>query len=89
MRKVLHIIIALVVALSLTIPALAGADPLRVDQETVKSWLGDPQVLIIDVRTGKSWEKSNRKITGAVRHDPRAVKQWAASLPKDKKIVLY
>jgi rhodanese-related sulfurtransferase len=89
MRKVLHVIVAITVGLSLTIPALAGADPLRVDKETVKSWLGDPQVLIIDVRTGHSWDQSHRKIKGAVRHDPREVKQWAASLPTDKKIVLY
>lgn len=89
MRKVLHVVVALAVSLSLAIPALAGADTLRVDQETVKSWLNDPQVLIIDVRTGQSWEQSNRKIKGAVRQDAREVKQWAAGLPTDKKIVLY
>ena len=89
MRKVLSVIVAFAVCLSLAVPALAGADALRVDKDTVKSWLDDPQVLIIDVRAGKSWEQSNRKIKGAVRQDPREVKQWAAGLPTDKKIVLY
>ena len=32
---------------------------------------------------------SDKKIKGAVRQDPNEVKTWAASLPKDKKIVLY
>lgn len=89
MRKVLSVIVACAVGLSLAVPALAGADSLRVDQDTVKSWLGDPQVLIIDVRTRKSWEQSEKKIKGAVRQDPKKVENWAASLPTDKKIVLY
>jgi len=89
MRKVLHLIVAFAVGLSLAVPGLAGTDSLRVDKNTVKSWLAEPQVLIIDVRTGKSWEQSDRKIKGAVRQDPREVKQWAAGLPTDKKIVLY
>jgi rhodanese-related sulfurtransferase len=61
----------------------------RVDKETLKSWLGDPNVVIIDVRTAKDWEGSDKKIKGAVREDPKDVKTWEASLPKDKKIVLY
>jgi rhodanese-related sulfurtransferase len=89
MRKVLYVIVAFAVCLSLAVPALAGADSLRVDKDTVKSWLDDPQVLIIDVRTGNSWEQSDKKIKGAVRQDPQKVKEWAAGLPTDKKIVLY
>jgi len=89
MRKILQVIVVCAVGLSLTIPALAGTDSLRVDQETVKSWLGDPQVLIIDVRTGHSWEQSDKKIRGAVRQDPQKVTEWGPTLPKDKKIVLY
>ncbi len=69
---------------------LASAqEPPRVDKETLKSWLSDPQVLILDVRAPKDWHVSDKKIKGAVRQDPKEVKTWAASLPKDKKIVLY
>ncbi len=67
----------------------AGKDLPLVDQETLKSWLSDPQVLILDVRAPKDWKVSDKKIKGAVRQDPYEVKTWAASLPKDKKIVLY
>jgi rhodanese-related sulfurtransferase len=61
----------------------------RVDKETVKSWLADPQVVILDVRAPSDWQTSSKKIKGAVRQDPQEVKIWAASLPKEKKIVLY
>jgi hypothetical protein len=67
----------------------AGKVPPLLDQETVKSWLSDPQVLILDVRAAKDWQVSAKKIKGAVRQDPNEVKNWAANLPKDKKIILY
>ena len=67
----------------------SAAEAPRVDKETLKTWLADPQVVIVDVRFGKDWEDSTTKIKGAVRHDPKEVQAWAASLPKEKKIVLY
>ena len=91
MRKVSVWALALLISLSLAVSGAAWADeaPLRVDKDTVKSWLGDSGVLIVDVRTNWSWRMSNKKIQGAVRQNPNKVKTWAASLPKDKKIVLY
>jgi hypothetical protein len=89
MWKVLVSFLVIAVSLSLTVPCLAGKDNSRVDKDTLKSWVADPGVLIIDVRTGGSWEKSATKIKGALRQDPQKVKDWAASLPKDKKLVLY
>ena len=67
----------------------SAAEAPRVDKETVKGWLADPQVVILDVRAGNDWQDSKTKIKGAVRQDPKEVQTWAASLPKDKKIVLY
>ncbi len=61
----------------------------RLDKETLKTWLTNPQVVILDVRQPGDWQGSGKKIKGAVRQDPKGVKTWAASLPKDKKIVLY
>jgi rhodanese-related sulfurtransferase len=61
----------------------------RVGKDTLKSWLGDPNVLLIDVRADNDWQSSDKKIKGAVRQDPKQTKTWAAGLPKDKKIVLY
>ena len=59
------------------------------DKNTVKSWLSDTGVIILDVRAPKNWQVSDKKIKGAVREDPDEVQTWAANLPKDKKIVLY
>jgi rhodanese-related sulfurtransferase len=91
MRKVSVWALVMLVSLSLAVSgvAWAGKEPLKVDIDTVKSWLSDPQVLIVDVRTNWSWRMSDKKIQGAVRQNPNKVKTWAASLPKDKKIVLY
>jgi rhodanese-related sulfurtransferase len=46
-------------------------------------------MVLIDVRTEIDWAKSDVKITGAVRMDPAAVDAWAATLPKDREIILY
>lgn len=61
----------------------------RLDKDTLKGWLSDPQVIILDVRQPQDWRGSDKKIKGAVRQDPKKAKTWAAGLPKDKKIVLY
>jgi rhodanese-related sulfurtransferase len=78
-------------ALLLAVPwsCASGKEAPRVDPQTLKSWLKDPQVVILDVRQPSDWQSSDKKIQGAVRQDPNEVKTWAASLPKDKKIVLY
>jgi hypothetical protein len=67
----------------------ADKDVPRVERETLKGWLGDPNVLLIDVRAAKDWQESDKKIKGAQRQDPKKVKTWAAGLSKEKKIVLY
>jgi predicted sulfurtransferase len=61
----------------------------RIMKEEVKGLLGNPGVVILDARTGASWESSDKKIKGAVRVDPDNVASWANSIPKDKKIVVY
>jgi rhodanese-related sulfurtransferase len=91
MRKTKFWAMALAVSLMLALAWFYGSSekaPL-LDQKTVKSWLSDCQVMILDVRAPKDWNVSDQKIQGAVRQDPDEVKTWAANLPKDKKIVLY
>jgi rhodanese-related sulfurtransferase len=61
----------------------------QIDKETLKSWLGNPDVVILDVRLPQHWQGSGKKIPGALREDPKAVDAWAGTLPKDKKIILY
>lgn len=44
---------------------------------------------LIDVRRATDREASPEQIPGAAWHDPENIADWAASLPKDKEIVLY
>lgn len=44
---------------------------------------------LIDVRRAADRDASSEQIPGAAWHDPEKLADWAASLPKDKEIVLY
>ena len=84
-------LVLMIISLALTAAwaFAAGKEAPKVDMETVRDWVGNPDVLIIDVRQPGDWQGSGKKIKGAVRQDPNAVATWAASLPNEKKIVLY
>jgi hypothetical protein len=81
-----------VVALSLILlgawTALAVDVP-RMSKEALKEHLGDPEVIILDVRTGNDWKASEFKIKGALRVSSHNVDSWAARFDKDKTLVLY
>jgi rhodanese-related sulfurtransferase len=66
-----------------------ATEPPRITKEELKKRLGDPKVVIVDVRAGRDWSKSDRKISGAVREEPGDAGAWATRYPKDKLIVLY
>ncbi len=61
----------------------------RMTKDDLKAMLGNPDLVIIDVRYGKDWTDSNLKIKGAVREDPDAFNSWANKYPKDKTLVFY
>lgn len=66
-----------------------GPDVPRMTVEELRPLIGNPEVVIIDVRIGDEWKKSTEKIQGAVREDPENFKQWAAKYPKEKTFVFY
>jgi hypothetical protein len=88
-QKVLTLMVLPVIASVFFAVAGCAAEAPRVSKEEVKSLLGNPDILILDARVGSSWSESGRKIKGAIRIDPYNVDSWAASLPKDKKIIIY
>jgi rhodanese-related sulfurtransferase len=55
----------------------------------LKDRLGDPDVIILDVRYGNDWYGAQEKIPGALRADPRKYKEWVGIFPKSKTIVVY
>ena len=81
--------LAAILALGLAAGAALAQEVKRLDKDTLKGWLGDPQLLLIDVRSQNDWDASAKKIKGAVRQDPKKADTWAPTLPRDKKIVLY
>ncbi len=85
-------VIAALTVLLLLIPALDtafGGDVDRISAQELKARLGDPNLLIVDVRVELGWSKSTSKIPGAVKEDPMDVGSWARKYPRNKTVVLY
>lgn len=79
-------------AIALAFPASGAGeddDVRRISKEDVRKLLGSPDVTIIDLRYEKNWEKSDRKVLGAVREDPNEISSWTKKYPKDRMLVLY
>jgi len=66
-----------------------SVDAPRMTKDKLKAMLGNPDLLLIDVRYGNDWTESDLKIKGAVREDPKTFDSWANKLPKDKTLVFY
>ena len=66
-----------------------GVEAPRMTTEELRSLIGNPEVVVIDVRIGDEWTKSNERIQGAVREDPEKYNQWAVKYPKEKTLVFY
>ena len=61
----------------------------RMTKEELKAQLGNPDVVIVDVRLGRDWSDSHLKIKGAVRVEPRAVDSLTGEYGQDKTLVFY
>ncbi len=61
----------------------------RITKEELKPMLGNPDVIILDVRPYDQWEVSDQKLPGAVYENPERVEAWAKNYPKDKTLVFY
>lgn len=72
----------------LAMPSLAQ-DVKKMSIEELKGMLGNPEVIILDVRSSADWKLSKVKIKGAVREDPEKVDTWMSKYPKDKTLVFY
>ena len=86
-RALLIYSLSFVVSALLSPQAFGQVIKITIDQLFEK--LDHPQMLILDVRTPKSWQASDNKIKGAVRKNPDTFDSWSNSLPKDKTLVLY
>ena len=89
-RRLLAIIVmAVVMSTACAAPKKTVAQEIpRMTKEELKANLDNDDVVIIDVRTPKDYDTSDRKIRGAVRENPMDVRYWTP-YPKKKIIVLY
>ena len=89
MQRFYSIIIAIIF---IVMPFIAAADDgvPRIAKEELKAKMDKGEdILILDVRTGASYNGSNIKIKGAMRFAPNDIDAWSKNLPKDKEIITY
>ena len=62
----------------------------RMTKEELKPLLGNPDVIIIDIRVEDEWKEGKWKIQGAVREDSeKDIDTWVNKYPKDKTLFFY
>jgi rhodanese-related sulfurtransferase len=86
--KLVILVLGLAIVGMLT-PFAAADEVPRMTKEQLKALLDDPDVVVLDVRRGKGWKGSEKKIKGAVRENPKRFKSWAHRYSKEKTLVLY
>jgi len=86
--KLVILVLGLAIVGMLT-PFAAADEVPRMTKEELKPLLGGADVVILDVRASRGWGRSERKIKGAIRKNPKRFKSWAHKYPQDKTIVLY
>lgn len=72
-----------------TAVAVAAKDVPLITKEELKPGIGSADLIIIDVRAGKDWNASQKKIKGALREDPEKVEAWAKKYKSHQDIVVY
>ena len=82
------LILGLLAVIGLSGTASAVSDGI-ITKEELKPMLDDPDLVILDVRTGRDWRSSEFKIQGAVRAKPSDFDTWSAQQSKDKRFVTY
>jgi len=86
--SLMSILVMMMACTTLNMSAMSGSVP-RMTKDQLKSMLDNPDLVIIDVRAGADWLRSDIKIKGAVREDYNDVNSWANKYAKNKLIVLY
>ena len=69
--------------------AYSSGDIAFISIAELKAKLGEPSVVVLDVRIPKHIAASRSKIKGAVWVNPKEIDQWVQSFPKDATYVLY
>ena len=84
-----QLVLLLTLLFTLGMASSAWSDDLIMDKDALNSMLSQPDLVVLDVRTGKDWSSSEFKIKNAMRAPVGDYKDWSASLAKDKTLVTY
>jgi hypothetical protein len=76
-------------AIALLVSSFACATAPRISKDELRAALANPDLVVVDDRSGRDWTSSEYKIKGAFRVAPGEEDAWAARYPKDKMIVFY
>ena len=88
--RVLKFIFLSVILLFILVPhAFCAEGVLKMNKEELKAVIDNPDVVIIDVRSGRDWKSSESKIKNAVREEPYKADSWADKYDKNKTYVFY
>ena len=88
MKKFIFLLIPF--AAMLVFSSYSGAASVSViTKETLKKWMDNGDVTILDARQGRDWGSSEFKIKGALRADPGQFMAWKDKYPKTQKVILY
>lgn len=91
-KKIGYIVLfltALLIVSSLSVVTASDDDVPRMTKEALRAQMGNPDLVLLDVRRFVDWDDSNYKIKGAIRQDGNEYERWADLYPKDKTLVLY
>lgn len=61
----------------------------RIAAEQTKAKLGDPNVILLDLRPAEQWKYSDQLIPTAVHEDPLDVSSWADKYDKERTLIVY
>jgi hypothetical protein len=87
-QGLLHfVVLAVLFTWSATVSAAGGDGVPRLTKDELKGLLGNPDVVVLDVRFDGTLAPS--RIAGAVHEDPEKVDSWAGKYARGKRIVLY
>ena len=89
LSKIVFILASFVILAGLMGNAAIAEDIPRINKDELKAMLGNPDVVVLDVRSGRDWSSSEFKIQGADRADPSDFSAWAEKYPAEKTLVLY
>ncbi len=80
---------SILILMGLLSSAAFSQEPPKISKEELKTMLGDPNVIILDVRIYDEWKASDKKIQGATWKNPEKIGSWLKQYPKDKTLVFY